>query len=262
MPITLRCKSCSQDYNVIPSRAETSTFCSYACAGQWRRNAFSGEGNPRWTGGQREKTCQGCGSVMNWTHGIPASTWKARKFCTKSCADKYGFRYSGKDHPNYREDARRKNRGDGHAQWAQAVISRDKATCQHCGAVGVELHAHHIKSYRDHPELRLDVSNGLTLCHACHWRVHATASNANAVNSGNTLTGKAEGNPEPSSQGNLLEGVTTRGRAYRRWCGPCKQCGEFISKPLSDISGKNVFCSKSCSAKYNAAARLAGRWKR
>ena len=183
-----------------------------------------------------------------------------QQFCSKPCADVGGFRYTGKDHPNYREDARRKNRGGSHHKWVNAVIGRDKAICQHCGAIEIELHAHHIRSYKDHPELRFDVNNGITLCFKCHWIAH-TASNANAVNSGNIQTDNAEDNPEPSFQGNLIEGVTTRGRAYRRVIGKCQWCNEVVSRRKSDVvkSGR-MFCNKSCAGKYLAANREYRRW--
>ena len=178
-------------------------------------------------------------------------SFRAQKFCTKACADKGGFRREGKEHPLYRENSRRRNRRGKHGAWARAVIARDKATCQKCGATDVELHAHHIKSFQGFPELRWEVSNGLTLCHTCHWALHA-ALTANAVNSGNIPPGHAEDNPEPSFGRKPVEGVTTRGRAYRRYNGKCDYCGTFISKRWSDTVGKaHLFCSKRCSAKFS-----------
>jgi hypothetical protein len=71
-----------------------------------------------------------------------------------------------------------------------------------------------------------------------------------------TLPDNAGGNTEPSERGNLLEGVTTRGRAYRRWQGQCKQCSKFITKQLSDTKGKkNLFCSRSCATTFLANNR-------
>lgn len=250
----LKCAVCSKVFEVVPARIKTAKFCSNKCAGEWRRNNFRGESNPNFRGGGL-RPCQHCGEKF-WARPSMAD----QKFCSKGCADKGGFRYSGKDHPNYREDARRKSRGGSHHKWVNAVISRDGAKCQCCGVVEVELHAHHIKSYRDHPELRFDVSNGITLCYKCHWEVHA-ALNAKAVNSGNIQPGKAEDNPEPSSRGNPLEGVTTRGRAYRRWVGPCAWCGTTISKRWSDTKGKaNLFCNKHCMGKHTAANRTYRKW--
>ena len=34
-------------------------------------------------------------------------------------------------------------------------------------------HAHHIKPWMDHPELRYDYSNVISLCHRCHLWVHS-----------------------------------------------------------------------------------------
>lgn len=53
-------------------------------------------------------------------------------------------------------------------EWRVAVFQRDIYTCQYCGQVGGYLTAHHIKGQAAFPELRFDVTNGLTLCEACH----------------------------------------------------------------------------------------------
>jgi len=241
----VKCAYCKKDENVSASRAKSYKFCSYECRGKWRKQSYIGENNPNWKGGVKDRSCLHCGKVFQ--PPIPSSK---QKFCSKPCADAGGFRYTGKDHPNYREEARRKNRGGSHKKWVNAVISRDKATCQHCHITGVELHAHHIKSYKDNTELRFDVDNGITLCYKCHWNLHS-AINAKAVNSGKTLTGNAEDNPEPSLEGNLKEGVTTRGRAYRRWEGKCDYCDAFISRCLSDVTGKkHIFCDHICRGKW------------
>lgn len=56
--------------------------------------------------------------------------------------------------------------------WRLAVYRRDDYTCCRCGARGVRLNAHHIKGYAHYPELRYEVSNGITLCEECHKKEH------------------------------------------------------------------------------------------
>ena len=58
-----------------------------------------------------------------------------------------------------------------HQAWASLVKDRDKK-CTECGSV-YDLHAHHIKQYKSHPELRNDVNNGITLCGNCHRKWHS-----------------------------------------------------------------------------------------
>ena len=56
--------------------------------------------------------------------------------------------------------------------WRAAVFARDEFTCRVCGERGGRLNAHHIKKYSVFPELRYDISNGITLCEGCHKEVH------------------------------------------------------------------------------------------
>jgi hypothetical protein len=51
--------------------------------------------------------------------------------------------------------------------WRKAVFTRDDFTCQWCGETGY-ITAHHIKSFAYYPELRYEISNGITLCQDCH----------------------------------------------------------------------------------------------
>ena len=82
--------------------------------------------------------------------------------------------YQKTHHRSYRVPEERsaiRNSGDYRA-WRATVYERDNYTCQSCGQIGGRLNAHHIKSFARHPDLRLDVRNGITLCEKCHKLAH------------------------------------------------------------------------------------------
>lgn len=59
-------------------------------------------------------------------------------------------------------------------EWRKKVFERDDYKCQgkNCDTVGTHyVTAHHIKSFAKYPDLRYDVSNGITLCEECHCKV-------------------------------------------------------------------------------------------
>lgn len=61
-----------------------------------------------------------------------------------------------------------------HKQWSKNVKQRDNWKCKladkNCKG---KLVAHHILSWRDYPEFRYIINNGITLCHAHHPRKRA-----------------------------------------------------------------------------------------
>ena len=60
------------------------------------------------------------------------------------------------------------------AIWRERVLMRDGFSCKMCGAKE-DLQAHHIIAWQQTGEgdpLRIDVSNGITLCRKCHLIAH------------------------------------------------------------------------------------------
>jgi len=126
-----------------------------------------------------------CGNecVVNGNH-LRMGKSKQCKSCGNSRpGDKnpqYGIR--GKDNcswnPNITDEERELRRTNSRAypeyqQWRKAVYEIDNYTCKKCGSnKGGTLIAHHIESYAKNKNLRLVVSNGITLCIDCHKSFH------------------------------------------------------------------------------------------
>lgn len=59
------------------------------------------------------------------------------------------------------------------------VYARDSYRCRRCGSFGNGprgIHAHHVKSWAEHPGSRFDVDNLITLCRPCHAWVHSRSN--------------------------------------------------------------------------------------
>ena len=99
-------------------------------------------------------------------------------FCSLGCRNSW-FRgrpnpnRSGKNHHNWKGGITKKNtelrNSLEYRAWRKSVFERDHFTCLVCGQVGGELNADHIKKFSKFPLLRFDISNGATLCVACHY---------------------------------------------------------------------------------------------
>ena len=69
------------------------------------------------------------------------------------------------------EDLDRPRNSYRYRQWRRDVLMRDNYLCQHCGS-SEHLQAHHIKGWKEFPDLRYTVENGVTLCVRCHAEEH------------------------------------------------------------------------------------------
>lgn len=123
-------------------------------------------------------------SVALWLerHGIQARSTGSEKGHKRNDTDECRQKMSaarrglliGPKNPNWRGgiQLRHPERNRYRAKmWVKAVKDRDGWKCAECDATD-RLHAHHIKGWQTHPELRFEVSNGVTLCHECHVLAH------------------------------------------------------------------------------------------
>jgi len=112
--------------------------------------------------------------------------WKGREHTEehnnkigKANKGEHNFMYGrrGKDHPGWKGGIKNINNERNsieYREWRSMVFGRDNFTCQSCFKRGTYLEAHHIKSWKDYPELRFDINNGVTLCKECHREIHST----------------------------------------------------------------------------------------
>lgn len=56
-------------------------------------------------------------------------------------------------------------------EWRKKVLKRDKHKCRFPGCKKRAKQVHHILRWADAPSLRYEVSNGISLCWACHYNI-------------------------------------------------------------------------------------------
>lgn len=99
-----------------------------------------------------------------WNKGIPLSP-KHRQSVSASLR--------GEKHWNWKGGVSSENKAARqyfeYKQWRESIFKRDGFKCKISNADCVhEIHAHHILRFSEYPELRYDVSNGITLCKNHH----------------------------------------------------------------------------------------------
>ena len=165
------CGTCGKEFYLHPSRVKTGSkrgkrYCSRDCN---NKSLFT----------NRPLNCVVCGSEFYCPRS--QELYRNRKTCSLECKGILtGRRNSGPNCHFWRGGVSSENRKIRYSarmeKWRKTVFTRDDYMCQHCGARSgkgrpVHLHAHHVKSFAYYPELRFEVSNGLTLCRDCHRAV-------------------------------------------------------------------------------------------
>lgn len=92
--------------------------------------------------------------------------------CSRECKDKLATQQNtGEENWNWKGGVTPENIAARArlGSWKKAVHQRDNYTCRICGDNGGgNLNAHHIRKFSEYPELRDNVSNGISLCEICH----------------------------------------------------------------------------------------------
>ena len=111
-----------------------------------------------------------CGNIAR----IVLNKMAIGQHCSEWKSDKLSKAALGKRlNPNRTDEERIQQRKyPEYLAWRKAVCESDDYTCHCCGEKGGRINAHHLKGFAEYPELRTDLSNGVTLCYACHKEFH------------------------------------------------------------------------------------------
>ena len=172
--VTIQCKKCGKDFQVSPSRVGKRSCCSKQCFDSLPKTWVIGKGLHKgqipWNKGIpcREETKKKLKEI--WKVKFPPKPKKERlpHPCWWKKGDNAGekhWAWKGGNSYKYKKGYKAVE----YKQWRTAVFERDNYTCK-CGVEGNNAYitAHHIKSFAHYPELRYEVSNGVTLCEECH----------------------------------------------------------------------------------------------
>lgn len=184
--LTKTCIVCGKPFHIgKKTKVDTAIYCSRKCKGTYRTQNYVGENGANFKNGNRVRmfkmTCSECGKEFN-KEGCQAGKWE-KQFCSRKCQKlyyrKHNETWKGENSPRWKggcfvAERTRFMQSPPYREWRRDVFKRDQFTCQICKLPkSGRLNAHHIKSYVDYPELRVDISNGITLCNECHKKVHS-----------------------------------------------------------------------------------------
>lgn len=149
------CK-CGTKFNVIPSKLGKAKYCSKNCLSRFRMVTL--ETRLKMSSCKKGKPTK---SHPAWNKGLRG--YKAKEQHYKYKPDRTQLKTSEKKHKDGR-----------YREWMFAVKNRDNWKCKMSNSdCDGRLESHHILNWVNYPELRYEINNGITLCHAHHPRGRA-----------------------------------------------------------------------------------------
>lgn len=155
------CAYCSKEIYIVPSRAK-STKTNYCSKEHLMRSLRENGRRPLFV------PCRICATLIRTCPSTQKH--RPRVTCSRFCQNTL-IRLRALDRrKNYtKHQIDRLARYSPEAtEWRKQVFARDNYTCTACQTRGSYLEADHIKPWAYFPELRFELSNGRTLCRACH----------------------------------------------------------------------------------------------
>ncbi len=179
---TTECEFCGTEFEYYPSEKE-GRFCSECVENEsWRTvPELSGEDNPRWNGGKRERECAACGDSFE---RYPSNLTGEVDLCSDDCRAAWlSETFTGEGHPNW-EGGDVGPYGPGWNAVRRRALERDGYECVICGAgrdeIGRNPDVHHLVPVRafvesdDHEAADAHfLENVASLCVGCHRKADA-----------------------------------------------------------------------------------------
>lgn len=150
------CKTCKKEIHRGYHGHILKYFCSNKCKFEAKKTGLS----------MVDKVCENCHKDFK----VQKSQGKGR-FCSLDCVFKF---QKGENGANWRGGVTTENekirKSIPYKKWRWEIFVRDNFECQICGQKGGDLRANHIKKFADYPDLRLEPTNGVTICRNCDNR--------------------------------------------------------------------------------------------
>ncbi len=188
------CEKCNQKFTIAMYRRDTAKFCSISCSARSR----IGPKGRNWKGGKKRICtecniaeisyyairCRKCNDSFSCGRNNPFWGRKHTKETLVKISQNNKMKgRSGELHHNwikdrsllqrYNDDSKNR-RSYMYAAWRKEVLLRDNSTCKIANPdCNGRIEVHHILGWKDYPELRYKINNGITLCHAHHPKKRA-----------------------------------------------------------------------------------------
>lgn len=161
----IECKICKKEFYVKKCLLAYSKYCSAKCRIEYTKTI------PVWNKGLTKETDKRINyerpGVFKKGHPAPITAFKKGRINPpKGLGNKTPYNHKMRMRLEYKD-------------WHRKCLERDNFTCQKTGKRGGVLEVHHILNYSQHPELRLEVLNGITLSKESHRLFHKTYGQTN-----------------------------------------------------------------------------------
>lgn len=174
----MKCHTCRKEIlkRIEPSKIKRNRhhFCSRTCyVIHWAKER-TGPKSHKWNKSIPVIRCRVCHKEFR----VKTRYGKPQVHCSRKCrAVTQAERFRGGNNPRWRggttDIGTQIRHSEKYITWRNACGKRDKFKCQFCNASHHKrLVVHHIKTFEKFPNLRFEISNGITLCRGCHIKLH------------------------------------------------------------------------------------------